>query len=344
VDRAPFSRLWPAVLLLVLLAVPWLLGGYLVSMLIFAGIYGIAAVGLSLLVGYAGQPSLGHAAFLGVGAYTSALLATRFQLSPWLGLVAAVALTGLLAWPVGDLLLRLQGNHLALGTLGFGVIAHIVLLEWVELSRGPSGLGPIPPFTLLGAPLRDAAQFFYLMLAAVLLTAALAHNLTRSRAGVALRALREREVAAESSGLDTTALKLRVFVLSAALAGCAGSLYAHYVGYISPASFGFGVSVELLVMAAVGGLTRVWGALIGAALVLGLVEAIQALLPLALPQASGEHELILYGLLLIAVMTRLPEGVAGALANWLPGRQRGAGSDGPQPSSAVQQNVEEHPA
>jgi branched-chain amino acid transport system permease protein len=344
VRRTRFSRLWPTLLLLALLAAPRLLGDYLVSMLIFAGIYGIAAVGLSLLVGYAGQPSLGHAAFLGVGAYTSALLATRLQLSPWLGLVAAIALSGLLAWPVGALLLQLQGNHLALGTLGFGVIAHIVLLEWGGLSGGPSGLGPIPPFTLLGAPLGEAERFFYLMLAAVLLTAALARNLTGSRVGVALRALRESEVAAESLGLDTSALKLRVFVLSAALVGCAGSLYAHYVGYISPASFGFGVSIELLVMAAVGGVTSVWGALAGAVLVLALAEAIQALLPLALPQASGEHELILYGLLLIAVMTRLPTGVAGALKRWRPGLGPEAERDGPQPSSAIQQSVKENRA
>jgi branched-chain amino acid transport system permease protein len=311
----PVHRDWLTLgaLALALLIAPWLLSGYLVSILVFSGIYAIAAIGLSLLAGYAGQVSLGQAAFFGIGAYTSALLATRLQLSPWVGLVAASLVAGAVAWAIGALLLRLRGHYLAIGTLGFGIIVHILMLEWIPLTGGPSGFGQIPTLALPGYPLRSDRDYYYLVLACVVVVVVLALNLVRSRIGRALRGLHASEIAAETLGLGTANLKLRVFVLSAVFAACAGGLYAHYVSYISPAPFTFTVSIELLVMAAVGGLSSVWGALFGSALILGLIEAIKAWLPLVLPQASGEQELILYGLILIVVMICMPDGVIGTL-------------------------------
>jgi branched-chain amino acid transport system permease protein len=319
--RIPSGWLGFGALALTLLSAPWLLSSYLVSILVFSGIYAIAAIGLALLAGYAGQVSLGQAAFFGIGAYTSALLATRLQLSPWLGSLAAGLVAGVVAWAIGALLLRLRGHYLAISTLGFGIIVHILLLEWLPLTGGPSGFGQIPPFALPGYPLRSDRDYYYLVLGCVVVVVVLALNLVRSRVGRALRGLRESEVAAESLGLDTASLKLRVFILSAVFAGCAGSLYAHYVSYISPVPFTVSVSVELLVMAAIGGLSSVWGALFGAVLILALVEAIKAWLPLILPQASGEQELILYGLILIIVMIFMPDGVIGTLEERPPHRQ-----------------------
>jgi branched-chain amino acid transport system permease protein len=307
------DRLALGALALALLSAPWLLSGYLVSILVFSGIYAIATIGLALLAGYAGQVSLGQAAFFGIGAYTSTLLAARLQLSPWLGLVAAGVAAGMVAWAIGALILRLRDHYLTISTLGFGIIVHILLLEWIPLTGGPSGFGQIPTFALPGYPLHSDRDYYYLVLACVVVVVVLALNLVRSRVGRALRGLRESEIAAETLGLNTASFKLRVFVLSAIFAGCAGSLYAHYVSYISPAPFTFTVSVELLVMAAVGGLSSVWGALFGAALILALIEAIKAGLPLVLPQASGEQELILYGLILIVVMIFMPDGVIGML-------------------------------
>jgi branched-chain amino acid transport system permease protein len=300
-------------LTLALLIAPWLLSSYLVSILVFSGIYAIATIGLALLAGYAGQVSLGQAAFFGIGAYTSALLAARLQLSPWLGLAAAGVAAGVVAWAIGALLLRLRGHYLAISTLGFGIIVHILMLEWIPLTGGPSGFGQIPTFALPGYPLRSDRDYYYLVLVCVVVVVVLALNLVRSRVGRALRGLRASEIAAETLGLNTASFKLRVFVLSAILAGCAGSLYAHYVSYISPAPFTFTVSVELLVMAAVGGLSSVWGALFGTALILGLIEALKAGLPLILPQASGEQELMLYGMILIVVMIFMPDGMIGLL-------------------------------
>lgn len=302
----------PALCLLALglLAAPWLLSGYWISLLIISGIYAIAAIGLALLAGYAGQLSLGQAAFLGIGAYTSALLATRLGLSPWIGLIVAGITAGASAAAIGVLILRLRGHYLAIATLGFGIVVHILMLEWGQLTGGPSGFGSIARFALPGRVLTTDRDYYYLVLACTGLAVSLTLNLVRSRVGRALRGLHASERATETLGLNTAALKLRVFVLSAVLAGCAGSLYAHYVGYISPAPFSSLVSIELLVMAAAGGLASVWGALGGAVLIMVLVAALKAVVPLVLPGASGEHELILYGLCLIAVMTYLPGGIA----------------------------------
>jgi branched-chain amino acid transport system permease protein len=311
------------VLALVLIPLPWLLSSYAVSVLIFIGIYTIVVIGLSLLAGFAGQISLGHAAFYGIGAYTSGILATRLAVSPWIGLVAAGALSGLVAWAIGAVILQLRGHYLTIATLGFGIIVNIVMLEWVAITGGPSGFSKVPTFVLPGYELQSDRDYYYLVLAALFIAIITALNLVRSRVGRALRALHESEIGAETLGVNTTSFKLRVFVLSAVFAGCAGSLYAHYVGFVNPSPFGFKFSVELLMMAAIGGLASVWGALFGAALIVFLSETIREVLPLILADASGEQQIILFGLILIGVMIFMPDGVIGSLGNWLARRIQG---------------------
>ncbi len=315
----------PVLLLVVALAAvgPWL-GGYWQGSFIVAGIWAMVAIGLSLLAGYAGQISLGHAAFYGIGAYACGILTGRYGLSPWLGLLAAALITAALAYPIGAILLQLRGHYLAIGTLGFGIIANIAMLELVPLTGGPSGFSGIPRPDLFGLPLSGDREFYYLVLALTALVLLLSLNLVGSAVGRTLRALHASEIAAETLGIDTGSYKLRVFTLSALYAGLAGGLFAQYVTFVSPKSFNFLFSVELVVMVALGGMASVWGALLGATLVLFLSQLIRAVLPALLPNAGGEVELVVFGLLLVAIMLGLPRGVVPELARRLrpPGARR----------------------
>ena len=284
----------------------------LLGTFIFAGVYAIAVIGLALFSGYAGQPSMGQAGFCAIGAYASAIVATKFNLSPWVGLLAAGAMSGLVGWLIGSLILRLSGHYLAIGTLGFGIIVAALLKqgEWTGLS---SGMRNVPRFEFFGDALKSEAGYYYLVLVILLLVIVLALNLVRSRPGRALRALHESEIGAEMLGVDTATAKLRVFVLSAVLGGIAGSLYAHYVGSITPDTFEFTISVEMLVMAVIGGVSSVWGAALGTAFIWGLSQAIKALPDVLnsivkIPSIT-QFELMIFGTILILVMIFMPEGL-----------------------------------
>ncbi len=305
------------------------LSGSQLSLLSFIGLYAISAIGLSLLGGYAGQISLGHAAYYGIGAYTSAILSARYGLSPWLGLLAAMVASGAVAALVGLPLLQLRGHYLSIGTLAFGIIVTVTLNEWRGVTSGPSGFGDIPGFAIGGYEL-TRRDYCLLIWAVALVAVALALNLVNSRVGRILRAIRGSELAVATLGVPVWRYKLGVFVISAVYAGAAGALYAAYLGYVSPSAFTLRVSVELLTMAAVGGLSSVWGAVVGAAAVQVLIEQIRDLLPRvqeglhrlipAIPaRPGGEQELIAFGLLLMAIMIFLPGGIAGGV-NALIGR------------------------
>lgn len=284
----------------------------LLGTFIFAGVYAIAVIGLALFSGYAGQPSMGQAGFCAIGAYASAIVATKFNLSPWVGLLAAGAMSGLVGWLIGSLILRLSGHYLAIGTLGFGIIVAALLKQW-EWTGLSSGMRNVPRFEFLGDALKSEAGYYYLVLIILLLVIVLALNLVRSRPGRALRALHESEIGAEMLGVDTATAKLRVFVLSAVLGGIAGSLYAHYVGSITPDTFEFTISVEMLVMAVIGGVSSVWGAALGTAFIWGLSQAIKALPDVLnsivkIPSIT-QFELMIFGTILILVMIFMPEGL-----------------------------------
>jgi branched-chain amino acid transport system permease protein len=215
------------------------------------------------------------------------------------------------AFLIGVPIFRLSGLLLAMATLGFGIIVYYVQVNWTALTGGPSGLTGIPPLSLGGFRFDRDGRFLYLVWGAALLLLGLALNLADSRIGRALRAIHGSELAAQMAGVDTTWLKLQIFVVSAVYTGLAGSLYAHYLTFINPSPFGFGYSIELLVMVVLGGITSLWGSLLGAATVTALTELLRAIMPRLMSRTQAEYEIILFGLLLMGFMIFLPRGLAG---------------------------------
>jgi len=286
---------------------------YYLSVLIFIGIHAIMVMGLCLLMGYAGQVSLGHAAFYGLGAYISAILTTTYQVPPWAALALAALFTGVVAYLIGIPILRLTGNFLAMATLGFGMIVYMVLINWVELTGGPSGLSAIPPLSLAGLTFDKDYKFYYLVWAAVFAVLSLSLNVVNSRVGRALRSIHGSEIAANTVGVNTARYKVKVFTMSAVYASLAGSLYAHYLTFVNPSPFGFKFSVELVVMAVVGGLASLWGAILGAGTITVLTEFLRATMPKFLGHASGEYEIVVFGVILMVVMISVPGGLAAGL-------------------------------
>ena len=292
----------------------------IVNIMVLAGVYACAVIGLNLLVGYGGQISLGHAAFFGVGAYTTAILCTRFHWFPsWLGIIAGAALAGVVGWLVGKPVLRLNGNYLAMATLGLGEIAFILFQQVKGLTGGTVGILDIPPLSVFGLKFDTDFKLFFVVWALVMVLMLLSINLVYSRVGRALRALHSSEVAADAMGVNTSRYKVQVFVLSAVFAGLGGALFAHFQKYINPESFTLALSILFITMVVVGGMGNIWGGLVGVVILTFLPSVIQALpqwipgLPSGLSNFSN-YELVLYGLLLIGFMIFLPKGVAYGLA------------------------------
>lgn len=304
---------------------------YVLSVLIVIGLYTIVVQGLGLLMGYAGQVSLGHAAFFGLGAYSVAVLTTRYGWPGPVALVGALAVPALIAALIGRPALRLRELYLAMGTLGFGILVHIFFNEAHGLTGGPSGLTGIPYLSLGGLVFDSDLKFFYLVWAMVLLVSIAIHNLIGSRVGRALRAVRESEYAAETAGINTGILKLKALIFSATLAGLSGGLYAFYITFVSPSPFGFHTSVHFVLMAVVGGLGTFLGPVFGVALVVALGEFLRWFIPMLIPGAGGEYEIIFFGLILVALMVLCPEGL-GALGKMFSFRDKGKDSwPGPGP-------------
>ena len=283
---------------------------YAVHLAVAIGINAIIVLGLNLLMGYAGQVSLGQAAFVGVGAYAAAILGTKLggHISPWLAILAGVLLSAAIAAVVGVPLLRLRGHYLAMGTLGFGMIVHIVMVQWEGLTTGTTGISGFRPLSIAGVSLDTETRMYYLVAVSVLLVLVMASNIINSRVGRAMRAVHTSEPAAGTSGVDISRYKLQVFVISAAFAGLAGGLYAHHAGYVNPDSFGFGYSIQLVVMVVIGGMASIWGAIFGAGSVTLLGEYLRS---------RQELSPVIFGLVLMAVMVLLPDGLWRGAANAL---------------------------
>lgn len=295
-----------ALFLVLLLAVPYALPNeYYLSICILGSLNAVIAVGLNLLMGYAGQVSLGHAAFYGLGAYATAICTSRFGLPIPVGMAAGVTLATVVAWIVAAPTLKLKGHYLAMATLGFGIIVSIVFNEAVDLTGGPSGYVGIPRLALLGYAFESDHSYYTLMAVVLTLVVLIALNLMKSRTGRALRALHVSEKAASSLGVDIAAHKRFVFVLSAALAGLAGVLYAHYLSFIAPASFGFSFSVQLVVMVVLGGMASVWGSVAGAFFLTALPEALREF---------EDIDILVYGAILVLTIMFIPDGLAGGLS------------------------------
>ncbi|WDP86955.1 MAG: branched-chain amino acid ABC transporter permease [Desulfobacter sp.] len=273
---------------------------YYLQIMTFIGINTLLALGLNMLMGYAGQVSLGHAAFYGIGAYTTAILSGSFGFSPWIALVCAVACAVFIALVVGLPTLRLSGYYLGMGTLGFGMIVNILFREWSSVTGGASGFVGIPVLQAGPVSFMSGKNYFFLVWGVVLLAILVCKRILSSRMGRGLRAIHDGENAALAVGVNTHYLKLQIFMFSAALGAVAGFLYAHFVLFISPESFGFMVSVKMVTMVVIGGMTSVWGAVLGAALLTLLPEVLHGF---------AEYEMIIFGLILMTVMIFMPQGL-----------------------------------
>lgn len=324
-------------LLLTALAAPLAADAYWLSVLILMALFAMVATGLTLLMGYGGQVSLSQAAFYGIGAYSSGILTARYQLSPWLAILAGLLLSGLVAYLVGIPTLRLTGQYLALATMGFSVIVFIFMQELTGLTGGPSGLTGIPPLSAGGFVFNSHARMYYLVLACLLLVLFVASNIASSKVGRALLALHGSEVAAGAMGVNAPRLKLQMFVLSALFASVAGSLYAHWVLFISPSLFEILVSVDFVVMAVIGGLGSVWGGVLGAAAFVLLTQLLRAYVPLFVSGASGEIELFFFGVILMLMVLFMPGGIASAASRLRRTDRRGAAPPAPVLTNASPQ-------
>jgi branched-chain amino acid transport system permease protein len=294
--------------------VPVFLGPGQLTVYVLLGLSAMAVVGLSLLMGYAGQVSLGQASFTAIGAYTAGLLAVH-DVPPLLGLIAAPVAAALAAVVVGVPILRLRGHQLAFATLALQLILLSVLGD-ADWAGGAIGLQGLPYLSVFGFELNEDLHYAYLVLLGVVLTAVVASCLVRSRAGRGLRALATAPVAAEASGVPVGAYRLLVFAVSAAFAGLAGGIYAFFVGYLAPGSFPVLLSIEYVVMAVVGGLGSIAGAILGATLITLLVQALTSLAtqPGMPGYAPGVLSYAVYAVLLIVIVLFVPRGVVPTLS------------------------------
>jgi branched-chain amino acid transport system permease protein len=294
----------PALLIIAFfVAVPPLITNmYYLQVLVFIGIYTILALSLNLLNGYVGLLSIGHAAFYAIGAYASAKLSMELGM-PWvMALAGSGAIAGFCGYLVAKPALRLSGIYLTLVTLGFNMILFLVLQNWMSFTNGPLGIMDIPAPSIFGYGVSSRLQYYYLILVLVLLTVMSMHRLMTCRFGRALTAIREDELAAEATGVDTTRYKIQAFVLAAFFAGIAGSFYAHFVKYISPDSFTINESFVLLAMLAFGGQGNLIGPVVGAAALILIPEIFRPL---------QEYRMFVYGGILIVMMLVRRQGLLG---------------------------------
>ncbi|MET0484902.1 MAG: branched-chain amino acid ABC transporter permease [Candidatus Rokuibacteriota bacterium] len=288
---------------LALLTLPfWLTSPYYVHVTIMAGIFTILALSLNLLLGYTGQLSLGHAAFFGIGAYTSALLALKLEWPFWIGLPAAALAAGLAGWAIGRLALKVRGAYFVLVTISFAGVISLVSVNWMELTNGPLGLPGVPAPELAGLSFRTKSAYYYLVLLAAAVAYLVCHRLVHSRLGRAFLALRENEALAESVGVDPVRTLVLAAVVSAALAGVAGSLYAHYTRFVSPEVFLFSYTVTMVIMVVAGGKGTLLGPVVGALLFTVLPEALREAM-------AWQWQMLAYGVLLVVLVYFLPRGI-----------------------------------
>jgi branched-chain amino acid transport system permease protein len=302
-------NLWWLALLFFIALFPATLGRispYYNTVLILVGIYVILAVSLDLLIGFAGQISVGHAAFFALGAYTSGILTAKHSISPSIALLGGLFVSGLVAWGIGRAVLRLKGYYLAMATLGLNAVIVKLITGFASITGGASGLLNIPPFQIFGLTLQDHTYYYYFVWGIVILVITCCLALTKSPFGSTLIAIHSDEEAASTLGIDCPKYKLHVFVISSVLAGVAGSLFAHFMGFIAPDDFDIFTSILILVMLFLGGVGTIYGAALGAAFLKLLPEV---------TYGFHDYELFLHGLILILVLIFMPRGLLGILTN-----------------------------
>ncbi len=307
IDKLMKSKGLLPLLLVVCLLVPVVISNkYYLHIINLAGIYTLITIGLNILSGYTGQVSMGQAAYFAVGTYVSALLALNFGVPFWLALVGGIIVSAVSGGIIAVPAMKLSGPYLVLATVGFGEIVRLIILNWTPVTKGAAGLTGIPLPELAGFRFTTEEDFFYLILAILLLGTYIAHRLAKSKIGRTFTAIREDELAAEAMGVPVNVYKVAAFVISAVYAGVAGGLYGVFSGVASPDNFTFDDSVAFLCMSVVGGNRTVAGAIIGTFVLTVLSEALRAF------QA---YRLIIYGGILIFTVIYMPDGLFGLISH-----------------------------
>ena len=293
------------IVMAILAILPFVLpNSFYVDLVIRMAINAVIVLGLNLLIGFAGQISLGHAGFLGIGAYASAVLPTHFGWHPLLAMGAGALATGILAALVARPIFKLKGHYLAMATLGLGIILNIALRNEATSTGGPDGM-PVPAMGLFGFDLTSDKQWYWVVALLLSVSVWASLNLIDSPFGRALRALHGSEVASQVVGVDVVRYKVAIFVMSAVFASIMGSVTAHYVGFVSPNFADFFHSIELVTMVVIGGMASVYGSLVGAVLLTAL--------PQALATFEG-WETVVFGAILMLSMIFMPKGLVPTLA------------------------------
>ena len=323
---------WPLVVFMAIFPL-WLNDFYLLHILITTGIFIIAAMSLNLLLGYTGQLSLGHVAFFGIGAYTTALMSLGFNvhvlpdftvgLAPkpvWFAILTAVIVAGLTGYAIGKISFRVRGAYFVIVSISFAEVVRLVAVNWVELTQGPMALNNIPALTLGAGGLELSflrkPAFYLLVLSTIVICYVLIARLVNSRAGRAMIALRENESLATSIGIDVTHYLVIATVVSAAMAGMAGALYAHYIRIVDPDIFLFIYTVTMVIMVITGGKGTLVGPIVGGALFGFIPEILRTM------EIVPEIQWIIYGVLMVLVVYFLPRGIVPALETYFSRRKR----------------------
>jgi len=278
---------------------------YILRIINMSFIYIILSMSLNLITGVTGQFHLGHAAFYGVGAYTAALLSVKLHMSFLLSFIAGGIGAAFLGFLIGLPTIRLRDIYLTVTTLGFGEIVRLILLNWVSVTRGPMGIPGIPYPSLFGFKITSQIDFYYLIFFVLVLSVVVLFRITYSRYGDILRAIRENELAAKTLGINSTFYKVTAFVVGAFFAGLAGSLFAYFSAYISPDSFTFAESINILAMVVIGGLGSMPGAMLGAVILALAPEGFRFL---------AEYRMVVVGLLMLGVILWRNSGIIGEQA------------------------------
>lgn len=296
-------KIWVGMVLLILLLLPHFSGTYILYLASLAGVYSIVSIGLNLLFGFTGLISIGHAAFLGTGAYATAILLTRASTIPFpVILILSGLLAGVLGLIVGLPALRLSGHYLAMATMGFGFVMEEIFLHWESLTKGALGI-TVPKVSMGPVRFVSGTSKYYLILILVFIMILLAKNILNSKTGRAFIAIRDHEIAAQTMGINLAWYKTISFVISAFYAGIAGSLYAILLSYINAESFHLMVSVLYLEMVVVGGIASILGSILGAIFL--------TLLPEILGAKYQLYQIIVQGLVLVLTLIFMPWGISG---------------------------------
>lgn len=298
---------------LIIYLLPTILSGsYWIHVLVIIGIYVIAAAGIEVVFGFAGQFSFCQASFLGLGAYASAILTTTYHLHPILAMVISMVFVSLVAYGLGRPVLRLKGYYLAIATIGFGLIIQSLFVTLSHYTGGPDGFRDIVPLKVPGYVFKTDSQYYYPIWTIAMIVLLLTRNIVHSRVGRAMLALRGDDIAASSMGVDITKYKVQAFVLSAAYASLAGSLYAHSNRFISPQIADLSNSVDMIIIMVLGGIRTVFGVLIGTAIMKSIPEVLESFL---------DYQMVTRGAILIVLLLYMPQGLIGVAKNIL-GRLR----------------------